>query len=132
MTDVKIDVPLTRPEEYRKNQKKVVMLSSGFTCRIRKMPPESYAKLLGLIPEGATPEESTRILREKLEEVAKAVIPDSVEEPRIVLDDPTPEALSVKELSGSDIYELLTQIYEFSGITGVAAEKRRSFPEEPS
>jgi len=130
---------VTSVEEYRKRIYKIVELPSGAKFKIRKMSPSLVNEVLSILgiklSPSLSPEEARKEFEQKmsdkdfpkfLAEVAPLVVSNCVVEPKISLN-PSEDALSFDELEPMDVFNLLTQILDFTGLTAEAAERRSSF-----
>ena len=112
-------------EEYRKRNTKVIEID-GFKWTIRKMTVSCLAKLTALYEK---PSQTDEELRRMLPDVVKVLLPECVVEPKIS-SNPTEGCLCIDEIDAKTAMELVTQITEFSGITGPAARERETFRKE--
>ncbi|RLG45123.1 MAG: hypothetical protein DRN81_02665 [Thermoproteota archaeon] len=130
-------VEVTTAKEYREKMTKIVTLPSGFNFRIRKMPPLALAKLMSIYDEALpatgrelTPEEEEKmkeIGKRRFAEIIKVVIPDCIVEPKVSLNPSSEDELSLDDLAADDIFKLLDEIMEFSGLGEAAKKARESF-----
>lgn len=112
-------------EEYRKKNVKEVEID-GFRWTIRKMTVNALAKLTDLYEKEP---KSDAELRKLLPSVVRALLPECVVDPKVSLN-PSDGSLSVDEIDAKTAMELVTQITEFSGLTGPAAALRERFRQE--
>lgn len=111
-------------EEYKAKLKKKVVVPSGLELTIRRMPLRVVVQLFEIMPtvtRGRTADDLARdpeYLR-KLPELIELVLPECVEE--------IPEKLNVDELLPDDAMALLGEIFDFSGLSEEAAQRRERF-----
>lgn len=121
---------ITLASEYRAKQRKIVTLPSGFTFEIRKMSPLVFAKMFDVLGYEAnvSKEQTESIIKEKLEEILKLIIPNCVVKPKISLE-PTDdeEVLCLEDLEMDDFYTLLDEISNFSGLSEDDMKERELF-----
>ena len=110
----------------------MIELPSGFVFEIRKMPPLVYAKMTDLI--GVRSNDSPEVIEEKVQKGQRAmmelVVPRCVVKPKIVLENPKEDELTIDDLEMGDFLALLEEISEFSGISKESIEERESFRDE--
>jgi len=114
--------------EYKKSLEKVVTLPSGLQVKIKKASIQTIAELTqklggkGINVARAKPEEVT----EHLSDIIKVLVPKCTVEPNIV-NEATEDQLSIHDLTWEDGVELVTQIFEHSGLTEERAQERSRF-----
>jgi len=124
-------------EEYRKRVRKTVEAPSGFKFVIRKLNLKTLARLMevyGETPTGDLSEKQKALLADKLkgrlEDIVEVVLPNCIVKPKVVLNETTKkDELALADLEPDDLIFLVNTITDFSGLTGEAAEERKSFPE---
>lgn len=121
--------------EYRKKQRKLVELPSGFIFEIRKLSPIAYGEVLdkmGIKPTQANSEEAENIIRDRMLDVMKLVLPEGVVSPKIAIESDDEDVLLFSDLDLNDVTVLLEEIYDFSGLTSEAQVEREEFREDES
>jgi len=114
--------------EYKKSLEKVVTLPSGLKVKIKKASIQTIAELTqklggkGINVARAKPEEVT----EHLSDIIKVLVPRCTVEPHIV-NEAGEDRLSIHDLTWEDGVELVTQIFEHSGLTEERAQERSRF-----
>jgi len=108
---------------------------------IRKMPPKTAIKLLGLLkinigvdleaaskPEKALKKAMKKLNAQNLLDVVNTVIPDCVVEPKVVLGNAEKaDELSIDDIELDDLFHLFDEIWKWSGLTEKAAKERAKF-----
>lgn len=121
---------VTSAKAYRERQRKIVTLPSGFVFEIKKMSPLTFTKMFELIGVGTdvTGERAEEMVKEKLYDVLKLIIPECVVNPKIVLESTDDEdALALEDLEMDDFFALLNEISEFSGLGEESIKDRDRF-----
>lgn len=105
-------------EEYKKSVRKKVKLPSGLELTVRRMSLRTFIQLYDVWPvKEPDPRDPTFI--KLLPQILEIVLPACVEE--------IPEQLEIDDLAPGDAMELLTAIFEFSGLTAEEMKRRRKF-----
>jgi len=128
-----------KPSEYRKQLRKEVVLSSGYSFLIRKIRVRDVI-LASYLPVGAFEESNPdaiiqEIGFEKITNYIDTIIVEGVVEPKIVkkpVSECGEDELSIYELTEQDCIELSQEIIRFSGLPTTREEKAEyaPFPEE--
>lgn len=123
---------ITSPKEYLKGQRKRITLPSGALFEIRKLSPVAFGEILKIMgPE--TARDMDDVIRDKIVDIMKVIVPRCVVKPKITLEDTGDEdKLSLEDLEMQDVFALLDEVYAFSGLTTEDVEERKSFREEPA
>jgi len=128
-----------KPSEYRKQLRKEVTLSSGYSFVIRKVRVRDVVKASYLpvgVFEDSNPETIVQnVGYDKIVDYMDEIIIQGVVEPKIVKKSPeecSDEELSIYELTEQDSTELFNEIIKFSGLPTTQEEKLEyaPFPEE--
>jgi hypothetical protein len=128
-----------KPSEYRKQLRKEVVLSSGYSFVIRKVRVRDVVKASYLpigVFEDSNPETIVQnVGYDKIVDYMDEIIIQGVIEPKIVKKSPeecSDEELSIYELTEQDSTELFNEIMKFSGLPTTQEEKLEyaPFPEE--
>jgi len=120
---------LFKASEYRRRTTKIITVPSGFQFVIRKVPAKTLMKLMSLYEGKPNTDEA---MRKILPDVLKVLLPDCVAHPKVVLENPQGNEILLDEIEARDAIELVTQITNFSGLTGPMALERETFRQEPT
>jgi len=121
---------VTDANEYRRKVRKIIELPSGAVFEIRKLSPLRMAEVID-IGDGVDQVKIANSIRDNLVTLMRVVIPSCVVRPKIVLYDTDKKGeLSFDDLEPDDLYALLDQVYEHSGLGPDEIEEREDFPEE--
>ena len=121
-------------EEYRKRVYKDVTMPDGFVFTIRKMNYKTLTALLdvyGEAPTGELTEQQKKEIgdkiRKQLPSIISIVIPACVVKPKISVNPTSENELALDDVEPGHLLALVNAITDFSGLTGQAAEERKSF-----
>jgi hypothetical protein len=128
-----------KPSEYRKQLRKEITLSSGYSFVIRKVRVRDVVKA-SYLPVGVFEESNPDAIvqnvgYDKIVDYMDEIIIQGVVEPKIVKKQPdecNEDELSIYELTEQDSTELFNEIMKFSGLPTTQEEKAEyaPFPEE--
>ena len=121
---------ITSPKEYLKGQRKKITLPSGAVFEIRKLSPIAFGEILKITgPE--TARDMDDVIRDKIVDIMKVIVPRCVVKPKITLEETDDEdKLSLEDLEMQDVFALLDEVYAFSGLSTEDTEERKSFRED--
>lgn len=128
-----------KPSEYRKQLRKEITLSSGYSFVIRKVRVRDVIKA-SYLPVGVFEESNPEAVvqnvgYDKIVDYMDEIIIQGVVEPKIVKKQPdecSEDELSIYELTEQDSTDLFNEIMKFSGLPATQEEKAEyaPFPEE--
>ncbi|RLI51577.1 MAG: hypothetical protein DRP09_19095 [Candidatus Thorarchaeota archaeon] len=120
---------VTSPSEYRKKspRSKIVETPSGAVFKIREIDIVTFGELQKLYAKMPAGQVNAQSVVEYLPELARILLPAGVEEPKIVADEPSEDALSIDEIRVGDQIDLIFEIMDFSGISELAEKLPKSF-----
>ena len=118
---------ITSPKEYLKGQRKKITLPSGAVFEIRKLSPIAFGEILKITgPE--TARDMDDVIRDKIVDIMKIIVPRCVVKPKITLEETDDEdSLSLEDLEMQDVFALLDEVYAFSGLSTEDTKERKSF-----
>ena len=121
---------ITSPKEYLKGQRKQITLPSGAVFEIRKLSPIAFGEVLKIMgPE--TARDMDDIVRDKIVDIMKVIVPRCVVKPKITLEETDDkDKLSLEDLEMQDVFALLDEVYAFSGLSTEDVEEKKSFPKD--
>jgi len=125
---------VVKASDYRATQRKIVELPSGFKFEIRKMSPMIFAEVYGVtnVSPDMTNEAAEKLIQENVFSMIETVIPYCVVRPKIIAGESTNEdALSIYDIDPDDIFVLLEEITNFSGLGDADSAERKKFRTEP-
>jgi len=120
-------VPIS-PKEYRKRhpQTKLFEAPSGAVFRIKQIDLFVANELQMVFTKMPAGKITAQNVYEFLPELARILLPNGVEEPKIALE-PSDDTLSIDELQIGDKIALILEIIDFSGIGEAGQRLARSF-----
>ena len=125
---------VTSPSEYRRKspRTKIVETPSGAVFKIKEIDILAFGELQKLYAKMPAGQINAQNVVEYLPELARILLPAGVEEPKIVIGEPSEDALSIDEVRTGDKIALILEIMDFSGISDLAEKLPRSFRGQPS
>jgi len=117
------------PEGYRRKSPdfKLVEVPSGAIFKIREIDVPTFGRLQEFYSKMPSGEVNAQNIMNYLPELARILLPAGIEEPRVVENKASENALSVDEIRVSDKITLIFEIMDFSGISDLAEKLPKSF-----
>jgi len=131
-----------KPSEYKSESVKEIILSSGETWKIRRLPFENLAEFFTALGIKIGQDKQTRAqieetfrasldqpdFKDKLVNLTKIVLPACSVEPKIQLDgDSSDDYILYSEVKPMHVFELFFEMLEFSELSETATESRKKF-----